>query len=252
MDSLIRWKRQDSIKLTKAINHFNNQISKLDKNKNIPSKITYDEARDRFVTRREFEILVKSLNRADEKTLTKEVELASGEKISYWEYSETLRKRNIAGANLLNELDRINRERAESGNRYMGEERITEIQETLNILDASMDDLASMTKNKKRFNKLGRTDYQTYRNKIFRDNFMKALKDGASNFDHYEELVKVLNGIKNPNKFYEYVSKSSVLSDIFLWYKEKENAAVYSSFETNEQAFNYALKEELGLDIKEE
>ena len=64
--------------------------------------------------------------------------------------------------------------------------------------------------------------------------------------------VKVLNGIKNPNKFYEYVSKSSVLSDIFLWYKEKENAAVYSSFDTNEQAFNYALKEELGLDIIEE
>ena len=116
MDSLIRWKKQDSIRLTKAINRFNREIQKQDKSRNIPSKITYDEAMDRFVTRREFESLINSLNRADENTLGRDIELASGETITYWEYSESLRKKNIAGANLLNELDRINRERAESGN----------------------------------------------------------------------------------------------------------------------------------------
>ena len=212
MDSLIRWKKEDSIRLSSAINRFNKEIDKLDKSKNIPSKLKYNEVRDRFVTRREFESLLKSLNRADETTLTKEVELASGEKITYWEYSESLKKRNIAGANLLNELDQINRQRAETGNKYMGQERITEIQVTLDMLDSSLESLTMFEKNKKRLNKLGRTDYRTYRNKIFRENIMKALREGASNFENYDELMKVLNKIKNPNKFYEYVKRV-----LFLW-----------------------------------
>lgn len=249
MDSLIRWRKQDSERLTKAVNRFNYEISKLDKNKNIPSKITYNEARDRFVTRREFESLIKSLNRADEVTLGKEVKLASGESISYWEYSEALRKKNVAGANLLNELDSINRKKAKYG---MGDERITEIQETMNILDASFDDLTSFLKNKNRIFKLGRTDYKTYRNKIFMENVKYALKEGASNFDNYDVLMKELNKIKNPNAFYEYVSKSSIIMDIFLWYKEKDGTQVYSKFDSNEQAFDYALKEELGLEIMED
>ena len=149
MDSLIRWKKQDSIRLSRAINRFNSQVRKLDKSKNIPATISYNEAMGRFVTRREFESLINSLNRADEETLTKEVELANGEKISYWEYSESLRKKSIAGTNLLNELDRINRERAESGNRYMGEERISEIQSTLALLDESYDSLYNFNKRKK-------------------------------------------------------------------------------------------------------
>lgn len=252
MDSLIRWKKEDSIRLSSAINRFNKEIDKLDKSKNIPSKLKYNEVRDRFVTRREFESLLKSLNRADETTLTKEVELASGEKITYWEYSESLKKRNIAGANLLNELDQINRQRAETGNKYMGQERITEIQVTLDMLDSSLESLTMFEKNKKRLNKLGRTDYRTYRNKIFRENIMKALREGASNFENYDELMKVLNKIKNPNKFYEYVKKSSILMDIFLWYKEKDGTQIYSKFDNNEQAFDYALKEELGIDIKED
>lgn len=167
MDSLIRWKKQDSARLTKAVNRFNQEINKLDKDKNRPSKITYEEARNRFTTRREFESLINSLNRADEYTLSKEEELASGEKISYWEYSESLRKKNIAGANLLNELDKINRERAESGNRYMGEERISEIQETLKLLDESFDNLYNFQKRKRQLDFLGRSDFETARNKLF-------------------------------------------------------------------------------------
>lgn len=248
MDSLIRWKRQDSVRLTKAINRFNNQLRKLDKSRNIPSKITYNEARDRFVTRREFESLINSLNRADEKTLGAEVELANGEKITYWEYSESLRKKNIAGANLLNELDRINRERAESGNRYMGEERISEIQATLDLLDSSYDSLYNFNKRKRQLGFIGRTDYETSKNKLFMENFLTAAEN-LQNFKNYDVLMKKIKSIKNPNKFYEVMKKSTILMDIFLWYKDDDGSLVYSTFDTNEQAFDTALKEDLDLDI---
>lgn len=249
MDSLIRWKKEDSIKLSRAVNHFNNEIRKLDKNKNIPSTITYNEARDRFVTRREFESLINSLNRADETTLTQEVELKSGEKVTFWEYDETLRKKNTAGANLLNELDRINRERAETGNKYMGEERISEIQSTLAMLDESIDNLYNFKKRKKTFNYLGRSDYEISRNKRFMENFFKATQN-LKNFRNYEVLMKRLRQIRNPNKFYEYIKQSDILMDIFLWYKDEDGTLVYSTFDTNEQAFDTALKEDLNLDVK--
>ena len=249
MDSLIRWKKEDSIKLSRAVNHFNNEIRKLDKNKNIPSTITYNEARDRFVTRREFESLINSLNRADETTLTQEVELKSGEKVTFWEYDETLRKKNTAGANLLNELDRINRERAETGNKYMGEERISEIQSTLAMLDESIDNLYNFKKRKKTLNYLGRSDYEISRNKRFMENFFKATQN-LKNFQNYEVLMKRLRQIRNPNKFYEYIKQSDILMDIFLWYKDEDGTLVYSTFDTNEQAFDTALKEDLNLDVK--
>ena len=247
MDSLIRWKKQDSIRLTKAINRFNNELKKLDKSKNIPSKLKYSEVRDRFTTRREFETLINSLNKADEYTLGSEVELASGEKITYWEYSESLRKKNIAGANLLNELDRINRERAESGNRYMGEERISEIQETLTLLDESFDNLYKFNKRKKQLNFLGRSDYETARNKLFMENFKTAAKD-LSSFKNYDKLLKIMNSVRNPNKFYEMMKKSNILMDIFIWYKDEDGTLVYSGFDSNEQAFDTALKEDLNIE----
>ena len=249
MDSLIRWKKEDSIRLSNAINRFNKEIDKLDKSKNIPQKITYDEATRRFSTRREFESLINSLNRADEYTLTKEEELASGEKITYWEFSESLRKRNNAGINLLNELDRINRERAESGNRYMGEERISEIQETLSLIDESFDDLYKFKKRRKQLNFLGRGDYDTARNKLFMENLKQAARD-LSSFTNYKKLEKYMNSIRNPNKFYEIMKKSNILMDIFIWYKDEDGTLVYSGFDTNEQAFDTALKEDLGLDVE--
>ena len=248
MDSLIRWRKQDSIRLQKAINRFNREISKLDKEKNIPQKLKYQEAREKFVTRREFESLINSLNKATSETLTTEFELASGEKISYWEYSETLRMKNQAGANLLNELDRINRERALSGNRYMGEERIDEIQSTLTLLDSTFDSLYNFNKRKKQIEFVGRSDFEIARNKLFMENFFTAL-DNLANFEHYEDLVKQLKQIRNPNKFYAYVKRSPILMDIFLWYKDNDGTLVYSSFDTNEQAFNSALKDELEIDI---
>lgn len=251
MDSLIRWNRQDSERLEKAINRFNRELQEVENKENIPARVKYDELRDKIVTRRELDTIIKSLDRGTKESFEATRELASGERVSEWEYQDTIRRKNLAGVNLLNELDKINRERANTGNRYMGEERISEIQSTLELLDTSLDDLDSFKKSRKRLRNIGRTDLDTYRNKIFMDNFYTAL-EGAKNFEHYPEFKKMIKSIRNPNKFYEVIKKSPFLMDIFLWYKSEDGALIYGVFDTNESGFNHALRDDFGMDIPED
>lgn len=71
-----------------------------------------------------------------------------------------------------------------------------------------------------RLEDLGRSDYNMVKSVIYRENFMKAL-ESSSSLDGYDLLVKKLNSIKNPIKFYEYIQKSNVFSDLFLYYKPR-------------------------------
>lgn len=249
MDSLIRWKREDSERLTKAINKFNKEVKAL-KNEdiNLPSKASYNDLRDHISSRKELEEIINSLNSANERTLTQMEKLSSGEEVSTWEYNEAVRKKDIATKNLINEMHKIQGDRNITGNIYMGEERLTEIESTLDALDTTFESKENFERMQKRLDFLGRTDYELARNKQFMDNFFTALDD-ISNFENAEKLKKELKKIRNPNKFYEYVKKSPILMDIFLWYKEDDGSLIYSNFDTNEQAFNSALVNDLNFNI---
>lgn len=249
MDSLIRWKRTDSERLSRAINRFNREVNAL-KNEDLylPDKVNYNELRDHIQTRRELEEVINSLNSANERTLRETQTLASGENISAYEFEEASRKKEIATKNLIYEMNKIQGDRNITGNIYMGEERITEIQSTLEALDKTFESKEDFERMQKRLNFLGRTDYELARNKQFMENFYTALDD-ISNFENAGLLKKQLRKIRNPNKFYEYVKKSPILMDIFLWYKEDDGSLIYSNFDTNEQAFNSALANDLNLNV---
>ena len=249
MDSLIRWRRNDSERLSKAINRFNRVAKEMSKEGfEVPEKVNYNKLRDHIDSRKELDAVIDSLNSLNERTIKEQVTLASGEKISLYNYNEALRRKDVAEKNLYIEMNKIQSARALSENKYMGEERITEIQDTLESLDKTFNSKESLDRMSKRLSFIGREDYELARNKLFRDNFMKSL-DNIKNFDNYDVLKKELNKIKNPNKFYDFVKKSPVLMDIFLWYKEDDGSLVYSTFDTNEQAFNYALQNDLDLII---
>lgn len=249
MDSLIRWKREDSERLSKAVNKFNREVKAL-KNENVtlPDKASYNDLRDHITSRKELEEVINSLNSANRRTLTEMEKLSSGEEISNWKYNEAIRKKDIATKNLIQEMNKIQGERNIIGNRYMGEERITEIQTTLEALDDTFDSKESYERMQKRLDFLGRTDYELAKNKQFMENFFTALDD-ISNFENVKMLKRELKKIRNPNKFYEYVKKSPILMDIFLWYKEDDGSLIYSNFDTNEQAFNSALVNDLNFNI---
>lgn len=248
-ESMIVWRTQDSKRLEDAIDHFNRERAKVENKEILPPQAKYDDYRDRIISRRELETTIKALNSATVHNLSSTETLESGEKISSWEYEDSLRRKNLAGVNLLNELDAINRHRAESGNLGMGEERISEIQETLALLDASLDNLENFQKSRQRLKIYGRENLNLYKSKIFMENFKKSVEE-LSNFDHFKDLKNLMNSIKNPEKFYDVMKKSNILMDIFLWYNDPNGAIVYSNFKSNEEAFNYALTEELEMDLK--
>lgn len=93
----------------------------------------------------------------------------------------------------------------------------------------------------KAISKRGASDYNMKKAITYKENFMEALKQGASNFNNYELIKNKLEKM-TPQKFYDFVKQSDILSDIFLWYKEGEGL-IYGSFATSEEAFNYALEE---------
>ena len=246
MDSLIRWKRSDYMKLSKAVSRFNKIINELEveEKEYLPELKDYKEIRDKITSRKELNRIINSLKRATEENLLTKRIYESGEAISKWEFQEVNKARNRAFRNLEKERQGILQGRQSIG---MGDERLSEI----HAIEQSFIDLeerkgADLKRLKERIFSVGRSDYALAKDKLFRDNFYKAL-EGISNFQNYDLLKKELDKIKNPTKFYEYVSKSPVLMDLFLWYKESDSL-FYGGFNNNQDAFDSTLMFHLGID----
>lgn len=250
MDSLIRWTKNDRARLDSAIRNFNKEVNKLSKlDVDVPDKENFTYLVQHITTRRELENVIKSLKEYNDTTGTQMVELHSGEKVTLYDYNNISKKVEIAERNLHTEMNKIQNERLITQNKYMGEERITEIQETLESLSDYTKNAENFGKASKRLVNIGRTDYEMARTKLFKENFLKSL-ESAKNFDNYKALKKELNRYRDPRKFYDYVKKSPFLMDIFLWYKSTDGYLVYSSFDSNENAFDNALVNDLGIDVR--
>lgn len=245
MESLIRWKRGDYIRLGRAISKFNQTINEIevDEASVLPEVQNYKEIKSNINSRKELNRIIKALNRADTHNLTSIHEYASGEKITDWEYKEINKATRRAMRNLESERASILSGRESIG---MGDERLSEIK----AMERSIEDLdtrkgRAFEKLKERIFSLGRSDYKLTRDKQFQENFYKAL-EGISNFQNYDVLKHELDKIKNPTKFYNYVKKSPVLMDLFLWYKESDSL-FYGGFNDNEDAFDSTLMFHLGI-----
>lgn len=246
MDSLIRWKRGDYIKLGQAVSRFNKIINELDTDERnfLPELKDYKEIKEHITSRKELNRIIKSLRRVDTENLLNTKILDSGEEISKWEYQELNKARRRAFRNLELERESILKDRPSIG---MGDERLSEI----HAIEQSFIDLenrtgSSLKRLKTRIFSVGRSDYKLSRDELFRRNFYTAL-EGISNFQNYDILKKELDKIKNPTKFYEFVKKSPVLMDLFLWYKESDSL-FYGGFNDNEEAFNSTLLFHLGIE----
>ena len=85
----------------------------------------------------------------------------------------------------------------------------------------------------------------------FKDNFMYALKEGASTFKNYKLFYNNLKKMKNPKEFYNFVKDSDTLMDLFVWYNDETGTLTYGSFKNNEEAFNKALIDDFGYILDE-
>ncbi len=73
---------------------------------------------------------------------------------------------------------------------------------------------------KSRINDIGTLDYNMVKATIYRENFEYALQH-VQEYEGFDILQKYLNRIKNPERFYQYIKKSNVMSDIFAYYKPR-------------------------------
>lgn len=245
MESLIKWKRGDYIRLSKAVSRYNTLIKTSDVNsETLPEIQKYSELKSSITTRKELNRVVNSLKRANSENLSKTVKFDSGESLTKYEYDELKKQRTTALRSLTREKNKILEERPSIG---MGDERISEIE----AIQTSLQNLENKTgknfeKTILRIQKLGVADRRMKKALTFRENMYTALK-GVSNFENYGILKKELDKIKNPQKFFEYVKQSPILMDIFVWYNNPE-VLHYGSFSSNQEAFNSSLLYHLGIE----
>lgn len=245
MESLIRWKKGDYIKLGRAVSRFNKIINELDVDEReyLPELKEYRELKDHITSRRELNRVIKSLNRVNAENLLNTKVLESGETLSKWEWQEINKARKRAFQNLEKERAGILSNRESIG---MGDERLSEIQAIENsFVTLEYRSGSDLKKVISRIMHVGRSDYGLAKDVQFRENFYKAL-EGISNFQNYDKLKRELDKIKNPTKFYEYVKQSPILMDLFLWYKEADSL-YYGAFTDNEEAFDSTLMFHLNI-----
>lgn len=245
-DNLIRWKRGDYTRLSRAINKFNNEINKLENlgYKNLPEVKNYKSIKENILTRKELNRTINSLKKLSIDNL-KEVELESGAKLSYYEYKELINARTRARHFLEGKLESLEKENpyAKFG---LETKEIEAVKKTISSL-GKLESAKGFELNRimDRIKRLGSYDVSMRRAAQYRNNYMEALEQ-MSGYDNYEILKQKLESIKNPEQFYEYVNKSTTLSDLFNYYETSPESQTYGGFDNNQEAFNRAL-EQLGL-----
>ena len=247
-DNLIRWKRGDYVKLSKAVASFNRKINQLEvsEDRYLPNLKNYKELKESIMSRKELNRIVRSLRNFNIEGAESIVNLPSGQRLTKWEYHEAKIGRNRAL-----KLLESNLERQEAENPYAKYGLETKEIETTKKTIASLGKLET-SKGAGFFNifgrimRLGSYDYTLNKAEIYRQNFMKVFNN-FENYEGYEDLKKKLQSIKNPEDFYDFVKQSPILMDLFEMgdslHAPDPNAQTYGGFTTNQEAFNTALSQ---------
>lgn len=244
--SVIRWNRSDYSKLSYAVRQFNKTISRLegiDKNV-LPDEMSYKELRDTIYSRRELNRVIKSLRRFSTKESQQRIiTTKTGEEMTQWQLSELKKAQRRA----ISTIEDKAREIIEDDTNVMGDSEFKKLLRTKeSIKDLFNRSGSEFKRTAGRTLSWGRSDYELWRAEIYRNNYMESLKH-MSNYDNYELLVQKLENIENPIKFYEFIQKSEILQDLFLYYNDNPQAQTYGGFTNNQEAFDTALFKQLGI-----
>lgn len=248
-ESLINFRRKDVSRLSYAIRQFNEKINKLEglEKEFAPDLLKYSDLKNRITTRREFNRVINSLKRFTREGQEDIIKLDSGENISKWESHEL----NLAIKRATKTLNIEYMKEVQNPVNVFGmkSDRISQIEATLKSIDEIEKSRGNIfQKLKERIFKLGTSDKELKRAKIFKENYINALSDKQfKTFKNYKLFMSYINkNLKNPLKFYEFINKSESLSNLFFWYDSNEGIITFGGFLSNEDAFNTGLQE-LGI-----
>lgn len=245
--NLIRWKRGDYVKLSRAVSNFNKRIKELQVNEldYLPDLKDYKEIKENIYSRAELNRIINSLKAINKDHAFDIYTTESGVELTKWEAKEIKKAQRRALQNIGKEIASIEEGRKSIG---MGDERLRELEASKkSIEDIEKKKGYEFERAKNRAFELGKKDRELKQDSLFMENFLKALEE-TSDFENYDKLKDKLNSIKNPTKFYEFIKQSNIFMDLFIWYHDKSGTIVYGAFATNEDAFNEGL-EQLGIDF---
>lgn len=203
MQSRIRWTRGDYISLGKAVSNFNKKINDLEKNTQklyLPLTINYKDLKNDITTRKELKNKIKSLQRFLREAAEDLYITEGGEKISVWEYKE-LKILQRRAKNQLN-YEILNIDRGKTPYETENERSLRGTLNSIKKLDTA--EKEDFNRIKRRLNFVGSSDYEMKKAIIWRKNYLETLKKDYSNYQGYNEIIKLANRIKNPIQFYEY------------------------------------------------
>lgn len=234
--------RGDYISLGKAVAKFNRTINELKTEENktyLPEKLEYKDVKKNIVVKRDLDRYIKNLRNFSKET--SDIYLTeAGEKITTWERDVLKQESNIA-------LRRMNKQ-LKTVSKYD--------KETIETLKANIKNIKSLEKQNKeefkrtvqRLHKIGISGYQMKKAIQYKENYLKALEE-LKNYKNYNKFMKVLNRYKNPISFYNFIQKSDIMSDLFVYYKGGEGIII-GNFASSEDSFDYALENDYGIKIE--
>ena len=243
--SYIRWNRSDSARLSSAVRQFNRKVIELDMltgENYLPEIKDYKEVKERIVSRKELNRIIKSLKRFTKEKEQQRVVTEGGQELTRWEQKEINLAERRATRTLTREKFNILSSRKSIG---MGDKRVKEIESTLesfkNLRTQKGRDFQRV---KERVLTEGTTDRELYKAKVFRDNFFEALSH-LKNYDNYELLKSELEKISNPITFFNKIKDNDILMDIFTWYMGDDGSIkIYGAYESVQEAFNSGIEQQ--------
>lgn len=250
---MIRWSKGDYIKLGKAVSNFNKQISKNETEANklyLPEPMNYKELRDRIQTREGLNAYLQQLKRINLPNAFNLETLENGTIITKYQKGELNRARSQAINQLSQEISDIEKKTKVDYGVY-SDIALPNAFKTgkQKELEAKLKDFKELYKLsgkdfKKRASQLmiNQTELKFRRAYIFRQNYMKVMREKYSLFRDFWIFERWANKHKNPIDFYNSLPEGEEYFPNDLYRHSDETLS--------EEEFSTFL-EEIGIDLDE-
>lgn len=227
----IRWKQGDYIRLGRAVAEFNREIEKneavadrfgfLGTKDYLPDKVNYKDLRDRIQTRQGLNAYINSLKRIKLPFAFNVEQLENGELITTYEKRELERSRASYIKDINKQIGKLEAQTKVN----LGIDADIDLPNAFKSikqkqLEAKLRDykkLYSLSGKdfKRRARELGInvTELKYKRAYIFRQNYMKVMREKYSNYENFQSFLNWANKHRNPIDFYESLPDTEFYPD---------------------------------------